>query len=59
MRVAQERGVARDLLGKGDKLLGEELSIAFCFVGQVKDVADVFERCGHGLNVLGPEYIVL
>jgi hypothetical protein len=36
--VAQERGVARDLVGKGDKLLREEFFFAFGFVGQVENV---------------------
>ena len=42
--VAQERGVARDLRGKGDKLLREELFFASGFVGQVENLADGFER---------------
>jgi hypothetical protein len=42
--VAQERGVARDLVGKGGKLLCEEFFFASGFVGQVENLADVFER---------------
>ena len=42
--VAQERGVARDLVGKGDKLLRKELFFACVVIGQVENRADVFER---------------
>jgi|ERR1700722_5850462 hypothetical protein len=42
--VTQERGVALTLVGKADKLLREELFFASGFVGQVENVADVFER---------------
>src|ERR1700722_20119968 len=42
--VTQERGVALTLVGKADKLLREELFFASGFVGDVENLADVFER---------------
>jgi hypothetical protein len=41
--VTQERSIALALVRKGDDPLREELSFAFGLVGQVEDLADLFD----------------
>jgi hypothetical protein len=56
--VTQERGIALAMARKDDNLLRHELSVASGLVGQVENLADVFERRGHRLDVLRPKHIV-
>ena len=54
--IAQERRVTLALVRKKNDFLREKFSFALCLIGQVENLANVVERCGHRLNVLRLEH---